>query len=440
MQGEKPNYSNKTIYMNSVCSLIFRFGSALVSFMTAPLLLSILGETEYGAWVALLSLISWVYYCDVGIGSSMRNKIATAIAEDDYPKARKFVGVSYATISLISAALFIVFICISKVIDICGFFEIEIAGKNLNLTLTIAVFYACINFVISLANNVLYAVQRSASVGFFGSLAQLFFWIALLIFAFTGIKSILIIAVAEGSCQLLKNIIETFYVYHKYPELKFSWKEIEWSYSREIMTLGLMMFVSQIAALILNTTDNLVISKCLTLAQVTPYSFCYKYFNMINTVYVALITPLLSAYTMAYAKRDIRWIKATIKKNALLYGLFLIGSVVAMFLFEDFARLWLGKELFYGSGLVAATWGYFALLMFSHISSTMLTGFGKIKELTVAVIIGTALNIPVSIFLATRLNLGTTGVILGSILSLVPSSISAPIVARRALKEIKQKE
>ena len=440
MQSEKPNYSNKTIYINSVWSLVFRFGSAMISFATAPLLLSILGEEEYGAWIALLSLISWVYYCDVGIGGSMRNRVAMAIAKDDYPKARKFVGVSYAYVSVISAGLFFAFLGISQVVDICGFFEIEIAGKNLNISLIIAVLYACINFIVSLVNNILYAVQRSSSVSFFSALAQLFFWVTLIVFAFTGVKSILVIAVAEGSCQLLKNIIETIYVYKKYPELKFSWKDIEWSYSKEIMSLGLLMFIGQIASLILNTTDNLVISKYLTVAEVTPYSFCYKYFNMINTVYVALITPLLSAYTMAYAKRDLRWIKSTIRKNLLLYGVFFAGSSVAMLLFEDFSVLWLGQELFYQNGLIVATWGYFALLMLNHICSTILTGFGKIRESTIMIIFGAALNIPVSIFLATQMGLGTTGVILGSILSLVPSSIITPIVTLRTLKEISQKD
>ena len=434
MQKEKPNYRNKTIYRNSVWSLIFKLGSLLISFMTAPMLLNLLGETKYGAWVTMLSLISWIYYCDVGIGGSMRNKITMSIAEEDYARARKFVSVSYASIGLISMGVFVAFFFLSRIIDICGFFEIQVSGEDMNLCLTVAVLYACVNFTISLVNNVLYAVQRAASVGFFGALAQIFFWGMLAIFTLTGDKTILLIAIAEGTSQLLKNLIETVYVYIKYPQLRFSHKDIDWSYSKEIISLGLMMFINQIAALILNTTDNLIISKYLTVADVTPYSFCYKYFNMINAVYMALITPLLSAYTMAYAKGDIKWIKTTIKKNFMLYGVFMAGTLAATPLFEGFAFIWLHKKLNYEKGLIVWTMVYFLLLMFNHIWATILTGFGKIRASTMLAVASSLINIPASIFLATQLGLGTAGVILGSVLCLLPSTVVSPIVTVREIK------
>ena len=284
MGNEKPNYGNKTIYVNSILSLIYKFGSTFISFFTAPLLLFILGEEKYGAWTTLLSLISWIYYCDVGIGGAMRNRLAKAIADEDINSAQKYVSVSYATIAIIAIVVFVIVCVLISCFDICNFFDIQIQGENLNLCLLVAFLFTSINFVASLANNVLYAVQKSAMVSFFGIVAQLIFLITLIIFAITGIKTILWIAIGEGLCQLIKNVIETIYVYTKYSEYRFSFSKIDWSYSRGIMSLGIMMFIGQIAALILNTTDNLIISKYLGVAHVTPYSFCYKYFNIINSV------------------------------------------------------------------------------------------------------------------------------------------------------------
>ena len=153
-------------------------------------------------------------------------------------------------------------------------------------------------------------------------------------------------------------------------------------------------------------------------------------------VYVSLITPLLSAYTMAYAKKDKQWIKRTLKKNVFLFSFFFVGLIVAMFIFEDFARIWLRKELAYERGLIAMVVLYFILLMFNHIWNTFLSGAARIKESTIAVSIGTLLNIPVSIFLAANVGLGTTGVIIGSIISLLPSTIICPIITLKTVKKI----
>lgn len=436
MEDKEINYGKKTIYKNSVLSLVFKIGSSFISFFSAPLLLFVLGEEKYGAWVSLLSLVSWMYYCDIGIGGSMRNRVASSIAENDYENAKKYIGVSYAAISIISILFLIVIIVGTTFFDVCGFFNIRIEGESLKYCLAIAFVFACLNFIISLSNNVLYAAQEAATVGFFGIVAQSFFLVTLFMYSITGINALIWVAAGEGICQFIKNVIQHIYTYRKYPRLKASFEDVDWSYSKDIMSLGIMMFLGQIAALVLNATDNLVISKYIDVVSVTPYNFCYKFFNIINMVYVSLITPLLSAYTMAYAKKDKQWIKRTLKKNVLLYGVFFIGALVAMLIFKDFAKIWLRKELAYETGLISMVALYFIILMFNHIWSTFLSGAARIKESTIAIIIGTTLNIPVSIFLATTIGLGTTGVIIGSIISLLPSVVICPLIVYKTIKEM----
>lgn len=436
MENNEINYGKKTIYRNSVLSLVFKVVSSFISFFSAPLLLFVLGEEKYGAWATLLSIVSWMYYCDIGIGGSMRNRVAASIAEYDYDKAKRYVSISYASISIISIILLVIILIATTFFDICSFFNISVEGENSSLCLIIAFVFACLNFTISLSNNVLYATQEAATLGFFGVLAQFLYFATIFLYSITGIHALIWVAAGEGICQFVKNVIQHVYAYKKYPRLKASLEDIDWSYSRDIISLGILMFLGQIAALVLNATDNLIISRYLNVASVTPYNFCYKFFNTINMVYVSLITPLLSAYTMANAKNDKQWIKNTLIKNGFLYSIFFVGIIVAMIIFKDFSRLWLGRELAYERGLIAMVALYFVLLMFNHIWNTFLLGVARIKESTIAILIGTVLNIPVSIFLATNVGLGTTGVIIGSIISLLPSTILCPIITLKIVKKI----
>ena len=101
--------------------------------------------------------------------------------------------------------------------------------------------------------------KESSKVNFFSLFGQLFFIIGLLIYRKYGVSLILLVTFAEGFSQFIKNIIETIYVFNKYPELKPKKNNVDFYYSKGIMSFGIKMFILQISALILNSTDNLLI-------------------------------------------------------------------------------------------------------------------------------------------------------------------------------------
>lgn len=439
MAEVKSNYSAKIIFKNSVYSTVYKVASALLSLISAPLLLYCLGDEKYGAWATLLSLISWIYYCDLGIGNGLRNKLASTIVVNNNKDSKKYLGTAYVLLAGITFVVFLAAFFFFSIFDIGKWLGITFEGENVRICLVVAMLFACVNFIMSLANNVLYAVQRASLVNFFSCIAQLIFTILLGIYAVTGINTIFFMALGEGCSQLLKNILETLYVFKKNPNLKFSIRDYDKKYTGGILSFGLQMFLVQISALVLNSTDNIIITKLFGTAAVTPYNFCYKYFNMIQNLYVALITPLLSAYTAAYTLKDITWINKALKKNIILFIVFMIGTILAAFIFKPFSLIWLHKNLNFGLDLIVCTALYFVLLMLNHIYSTFLSGISCIKETTLATVAGTIINIPVSIFLAKGIGMGTSGVILGSAISLGACLIVAPIVTGRELRKLRSR-
>lgn len=408
-----------SLYRNSILSLSYQLISMVVSFFSAPLLLKCLGTERYGAWVTLLSLISWIYYFDLGIGRGLQNKLAESYARNDVKSSKIFLSTAYITIFTIISFVSLVIIVILYFIDCNKLFNIHIENENINLVLIFALLFASINFVASLANNVLAAIQRASLVGFWNLTGQIFFVLALLIYLRTGTKSLLMMAVMQGSCQLLKNILETSGVFIKEKSLRFRVQDFNIKYSKDIFSFGVKILIMNIAALVLNSTDNIIITRFFTPADVTPYSFCYNFFGMINSIFIAIISPVLSGYTAALVRKDKPWILKTLKKCWTVYALIVLGTIIAIFVFKPFSRLWLHKELDYQTGLILLVAVYYIILMSCHILSSFVTGIGEIKETTAANIIQAIVNIPVSIFCAVNLGMGVNGVILGSVVSVV---------------------
>ncbi|MCK7523619.1 MAG: hypothetical protein MZV64_41275 [Ignavibacteriales bacterium] len=65
-----------------------------------PVTLNYLGKTEYGIWLTLASILSWLINLDFGLGNGLRNKLAEALALNDIKLARIYVSTAYAVFSV----------------------------------------------------------------------------------------------------------------------------------------------------------------------------------------------------------------------------------------------------------------------------------------------------------------------------------------------------
>lgn len=439
MVDKEIKYKGNVIAKNSVLSLIYKGISMGLSLISAPLLLEVLGNYKYGIYSSALSIVSWIYYFDLGIGNGLRFKLTGYLAKKEDEAAKKTVTVAYVLVSIIMLLAVIVVIFFLHFFDVGIFFKIKSSDENINNILIISFILAAVNFVLALVNNILLASQESSKVNFFSLFGQLFFIIGLLIYRKYGVSLILLVTFAEGFSQFIKNIIETIYVFNKYPELKPKKNNVDFYYSKGIMSFGIKMFILQISALILNSTDNLLILKYFGADAITPYSFVYKYFGMINSVFVILIGPVMSAYTMAYAKNDYKWIKNTFKKTMLLFGMIVCGTLVASYIFRPFAHIWLQRDLHFNTSLIVLTMIYYLMLMFSHNFSTFINGIGVVNETTLAVVLQAILNIPCSIFFAKKCGMGVNGIIMGSIACMVIVNVVYPYITLREFRKMKNK-
>lgn len=427
---------NKIIVKNGLYSSLFKGLEYIISFFSTPILLLCLGDEKYGIYTTVLSLISWLYYFDFGIGSGMRNKVTEYMVDKDYDSARKTISVAYFIISIITFAIFLIFSLTCIFFNYDTVLNANLSDENLNTILIFSVALACVNFVFSLSTNVLWALQKNALISGLGIISKLLWLLALILFYKININTIFLVAVAEGLVQLIKNILALFYINKKYCDLKFSLKKIDMKYSKGIMGFGLQIFIMQICALVLNATDNIIIMNLFGATDVTPYNLCHKYFSIINAFYVAATGGLWTAYTAAYAMKDKKYIVQTMKKALKFYILTLLGIVIALLAFKPFMRVYLGKEMPFQNEMVVSVAVYYALLIFSHNFSAFVHGISKTKLTTIACAIAPVLNVICSIFFATSCNMHITGIVIGSILSLILTTVAYVYTTIKEIRKI----
>ena len=76
------------IQKNIVLSFLFKGISIIVSLVIVPLTLNYLNPTEYGVWLTLSSIMTWINLFDIGLGNGLRNKLTEALTLGDIKKGQ----------------------------------------------------------------------------------------------------------------------------------------------------------------------------------------------------------------------------------------------------------------------------------------------------------------------------------------------------------------
>ena len=401
--------------------------SIAISIFLVPITIHYVNPTRYGIWLTLSSIVGWFYFFDIGLGNGLRNKFAEAIASGKTELARTYVSTTYAILTVIIAIVLLIFFCINPFLNWAKILNTPAdMASELSILALIVFSFFCLEFVLQLVTIILTANQQPAKASLFGFLGNLISLCIIFLLTKTTSGNLIYLGTIFSITPVLVLVASSLWFYtHSYKQFAPSIKFVKFHFARDLMGLGIKFFVIQIAAIILYQTSNIIIAHLFGPEQVTPYNIAYKYFGVITMTFSIIMLPLWSAFTEAWTKKDITWIKNTVNKLILIWGLIAI-SVIIMFVFSTFIyRLWVGKEIKVPVSVSAVMAAYVVINGWCGIFSQFLNGVGKIKLQLYVGIVGALINIPIAIMLGKHL--GIYGVILSTVILGTINAVWSPI-------------
>ena len=379
-------------------------------------------------------------YFDIGIGNGLRNRLTESIVKKRND-GKKLISSAYAFIAVIMIGFIIVFSFVAIFIDWNSVLGVKKGiDENLRLIVTLAVIFVSLNFILSLCKNVLYAYQEAGFVSMMEMATQILNLVGVLFFSMFTQASLFVMTAVYGCSMILVNIAASIILYGKHHDLIPSFNAIDFLTGKDLTSLGIKFFVVQICALVLFTTDSLIISMIYGASDVTPYSTVNKLFTAVSSVYTALLAPVWSAVTKAKAEGSYDWLNKTIKKLNILMLPFFIGSVCLAFVFQPISDWWLRKELVYSAGLIPLGCLYAILTIWCNTYSYIANGLELMNMSMITAAVQAIVNIPLSLFFAISLNMKSAGVLAGTVGSMAISAIVQPIAIKRCIKKLESKK
>ena len=391
--------------------------SIFLNLLIVPLTIGYLSSYKYGIWLTISSLVSWLSFFDIGFGNGLRNKFIESISIGKKKLAKIYVSTTYAILIILIIFGWILFSIVSFQVE---WTRVLNAPTDMSYELKYVIFIAITNFSfqfsLRLISTLFVAIQKPAIAALFDTVSQLLVVLfIMLLIHFTNDGSLIYLSITLGVSYISVLLIGSIWAYKTIlkeycPNINY----VRFKYAKDLMSLGLKFFFMQIIAIIIYQTDNIVISRILGPSQVTVYNISYKYMQVLNMIFMIVLTPFWSAFTEAKAKMDYDWMKKVTKK---LWMFFILLSIIGllMVLISSFVyKLWIGKTIFIPFMITVLMYFYQMLNIWGTLHTQLLAGLGKIKlQLYFSAIIG-LLYLPVITYLCKMY--GLNGILVGNIL------------------------
>lgn len=409
----------KTISKNVLGLGLLQGVNICVSFLLVPIVMDFVSPSQYGIWLTISSMVSWLALLDVGLGNGMKNKLTEALAHQDMKLAKEYVSTTYFLIGGIALC----FLCLTLIsfpfINWSSVYNQDFSMNDILMYTTLIVTsFFLLKLVVGLIGTILTSYLKPAYNQLINTTSNVI--VLLVIWLLTKLidGNLIILSTILSSTSVIAYFAASIYLFiGKYREIAPSIAYFKKEKINDILGLGLKFFVINISTIILFQTNNFVIIHNFTNEDVVVYNLAYKLFSVCSILFMLISQPFWTAYTDAWAKNDIDWIRHTVKKvHYLWFGIITLGLIilsVSPFIYS----LWVHDAVSVPFSMSIAILAYFASHTYGGVYNICINGIGKVRLQMVCLAIVAVLYIPLLLFFINTLHLGIISIPLAQLFS-----------------------
>lgn len=337
------NENNRKIGV--ILSYISIITSTLVQLIYTPFLIKKLGQSEYGLFSLVNSLIGYLTVLDLGFGNAIVVFTSKYRAQKKYDEEKKFHGMMFIILSFIGFFTAIIgIILLLNVNYIFGNTMTSIELHKARIMVIILTFNMVITFIFSIYSCIINAYEKFIFQKVMSILNTLIKPLLMIPFLFLGYKSItmVIIITIVNICILLLN----YYYCKKKLNITIKYRGFDKKIFKTIINYSIWIFLGVIVDKINWSVDQIVLGSVAGTVAVAVYSIA----SQINTLFINLSTAVSSVLLPKMSKMISRGITNEqitdefVKVGRIQYYIvFLLASGITLF-GKEFFISWVGKE------------------------------------------------------------------------------------------------
>lgn len=429
------SYSIKNSFIVSISQVI----TILLGFVLQTVFIKTLGGTYVGIKGLFTNILSVLSFSELGIGTAITFSLYKPLAENNKEMIATIMHFFKRAYEIIG--IFIGIVGLMLIPFLHYFTHIHIPFLYLYYVLYLA------NTVISYFYTYKRTLLNADQLSYINTINQIVFKLIQTfaqMFVLLAYHNFTLFLVIQLLCTLISNIIISYKVDKSYSYIndKKLIKKLPKQTSKEIATNTFGSVGEKVGTIVVQSTDNMLISYFLNLFVSGVYS---NYLLIINSLssFIGQATGVISSSIgnlAVEAKEDKEKQYNTLKRflfvdNFVIYVL----SICIFSVINPFIDIWVGKKFEFSYIVVLLLMINFIINCLRSPITAFVTAYGLYAKDGVKAVIEAIVNLGFSIFYIKYLNLGVSGIILGTITSNILCNWYEPFIVIRYGMRLKEK-
>mgnify|MGYP003295793970 CR=1 FL=1 len=315
----------------------------IVGIAYTPFLIRMLGQSEYGLYSIVYSVISYLTVMDMGFGNAIIIYTSRYINQKDKEKQDKLHGmffIIYCIIGVLATLLGILLYFNVNVLFGQSMTDIEIAkAKTMMLILT---FNLAITFPLSIFGNIIVAHEKfviSKIIKIIQILLQPLLMIPLLFMGYKAIAMVVVITIANILCLILNAIVCL-----RKLDVKLKFKGFDFKLLKEIFAYSFFIFLNQIIDKVNWSLDQFIVGSIAGTIATAVYSVAGHLNSMYMNFSTAISNVMLPKITKMEDNKasDEEFTEVFIKTGRIQYILMALIITGFVLFGQVFINIWAG--------------------------------------------------------------------------------------------------
>lgn len=410
--------------VSSIKNLIVAFGGQfigiIISFVARIVFLQILNAEYLGINGLFINIVTILCLAELGIGSAMNFSLYKPLAEQNKEKIKSLMYLYKKAYIIIGVIILVVGIAISPLLP---YFINEIPDilENIYFIYILFVINTGISYFFSYKRALIISDQKRYIATFYRYSFYFLLNVAQIICLLVTGNYILFL-VLQIIFTLLENIFVSIKANKMYPYLKE--KNIEKLLKEETKEIKKNVFalvIHKVGGIVVNSTDNILISKFISLTAVGLYSNYYLITNALNIVIGQVFSSIVASIGNLGVTENKEKLKNIFDKVFFMnFWIFGFSSICLYILFNDFITLWLGEEYLLSISVMFVIVVSFYITGMRRTAIIFRDALGLFWYDRYKPIFEVVINLIVSIILTQKI--GLAGVFIGTIISTLTTS------------------
>lgn len=392
----------------------------VVSFVARIFFIRKLGNDYLGLNGLFTNILTILTLAELGVGDAINYSLYKPLADKDLKKCKMLMNLYKKLYTIIGIVILILGLCITPFLS----FIIKDMPNvpNISLIFMLFVVNTAISYFYSYKRNLLIADQNRyiATIYRYGiyiitNVVQIFY--LLITSNYIGFLVIQIIF------TLIENILVSKHADKMYPYLKEeSDIPLDKKTKDSIVKNTKALVMHKIGGVVVNSTDNIIISKFVNLVAVGLYSNYYMVTNALMLVINQVYSSILASVGNLCNKKDKNYQYAVFKNMEFMtFWIATFTSVSLLCLIDDFIKIWVGKEYLLSNITVIVIVLNFYISISRKAVLTFRDATGVFYKDRYKALVEALINIVASLILVLKYQI--TGVFIGTVISSILACI-----------------